>query len=150
MGSEGWPERVGRQAQATRGGLLARVWGWGGSQESLGRGRDTKVLLRSKNNQGRSMTSPASGLREMRERGKKCCSPAWGQDGVMLNYWKRSVVVAARSARQKSRQSLKQAKPQCPTIPKAMLAPSYPCNPVAYNRFTIYISLYSFQSTFTN
>ena len=124
--------------------------GGGGSQESLGRGRDTKVLLRSKNNQGRSMTSPASGLREMRERGKKCCSPAWGQDGVMLNYWKRSVVVAARSARQKSRQSLKQAKPQCPTIPKAMLAPSYPCNPVAYNRFTIYISLYSFQSTFTN
>ena len=51
--------------------MLLRVWGWGGSQESLGRGRDTKVLLRSKNNQGRSMTSPASGLREMRERGKK-------------------------------------------------------------------------------
>lgn len=29
-----------------------------GSQESLGQGRDAKVMLRSKNNQGRSMTFP--------------------------------------------------------------------------------------------
>ena len=40
----------------------------------------------------------------------------------MLNHWKRSVVAPAKSTRQKSSQSLKQAKPQCLTIPKAMLS----------------------------
>lgn len=102
------------------------------------------VILRSKNNQGGSMT-----LTNYLSSGRRSCSPAWGQGGVMLNHWRSLVIVPARITRQQSRESLEQAEPQCLSLPKTIL-PFHLCDPVAYSSFAVYISLRSFQNAFPN